>query len=1126
MRWLKHVDIVGALLLWSLSFMAASISESYAQQSAMLSSGQVFRLAITKSGVHKVDQGFLKTMGVDVASLNPDKIRLFGNGGRMLPQKNADNRQSELMENAVWIQGGEDGKFDAADALFFYAEGPHVVIADTLTRRLSHQINHYSDTTFYFLAIGAENGLRIKFAPGIPSGAAQSVTSTFTDYWFHEKELVNVLKSGREWWGEYITGAAPFTLKAPLPGITPGSEMYFSGSALGSAQVSTKFFWQVNGQLLGESAVRPVGAGTYDIRGQRIDVRYAVTAPPGSPDITLGVSYDRNGQSSAQGYLNYMALQVQRELAPYAEQQVYRFFPGSSDTATYQFKNTTSDFLLWDITNKARPVSLPLINGRLASLKGQAFRSFIGFNTSQAYIPDTWQILPHQSISSPPSPDLLIVTASAWKAQAQQLASFREENDGLQTLVVTQQEIYNEFSSGKPDVSAIRDFAKKLYDQESGKLKYLLLFGDASYDYRNILKGQSAFTQHNLIPVYESRESLNPVYTYSSDDFFGFMEDHEGEWIETGAGNHSLDIGVGRLPVKSVTEAQTVVDKLIRYGSQSYGKGIWRNKIAFVADDGDGNIHQKDADSLASMSSGSFFTSRIFLDAYPQTTSELGQRVPAVNEQIRKNINEGVLILNYTGHGGTSGWAEEQVLTIGDMQSVRGMENLPLLLTATCDFGRYDDPSVVSGAELMVISPRGGAIGAISTTRPVYSSTNFRINKSFYDALNSSQPSAKFGSIFRDTKNNGLFDVLNRNFTLLGDPSMRLAVAEKKVRFRESPDTLRALQKVNLTMEVVDSGTGNVDAAFNGIARVVVYDKENRFRTLGNQDSREVYREFRSKLFDGQVSVVNGKLDCEFLMPKDMDYSYGPGKVNVYATRSDGLADAGDQLSVVTGGSAPMHVDITPPEIEAWLNDETFRSGDVTNDSPTLMITLRDDSGINVSKAGIGHDITLTLNDSLVLTLNDYYMADLDSYKSGRIIYPFESLPPGNYQIRIKVWDIYTNPAETAFGFQVESSNGIKLQELKVFPNPFDKDLSFELSHNRPNDDIEIVFRLFTEKGQQLDKLYWRYYSGEQTIRQSLMNSSLSGILQKLIAYMYSIEVRSLKDNTVDKRGGRLVRSP
>jgi hypothetical protein len=1127
MHWLKRVDL-HRLFFRYLLFLGAILpfAHSQAQPSSVLSSGQLFKIAVTRSGVHKIDANFLKAMGVDIAALKPEKIRLFGNGGKMLPQQNADKRADNPLENAIWIEGGDDGRMDPSDAIFFYAESPHVIVADSVKGTLSHQINYYSDTTFYFLSIGVENGLRIKNQQGIVN-VEGPVISEFADYWYHEKHLVNLLRSGREWWGEYIAGSGPFTVQADLPGIVPGSEVKFYGSALGAAQISTRFLWQVNGQIVGDSAIRPVGSGTYDIKGQQNIVNYKTVAAANTNSVSLAVSYDRRGQGSAQAYLNYLAVQVKRELAVYDKQQEYRFFPNAKDTVTYQFKKSASDWMLWNITEASRPAVLSLTDNSITLNQSRRLRNFIGFQPSQAYTPDSWQTIQNQNLVAERTPDMLIVTAPMWKSEADRLAAFREENDGMEVLVVTTNQVYNEFASGKPDISAIRDFAKKLYDKQSGKLKYLMLFGDATYDYRNNLRSQSQPVRNNWVPVYESRESLNPVYTYSSDDYFGFMQPEDGNWVESASGDHLLDIGVGRLPVKSVAEAQVVVDKIIRYSSSAKGMGNWRNTIHFVADDGDGKIHQRDADLLAQLAGKQFLSSRIFLDAFPQIVTQLGQKVPQVNEAIKKSINDGVLVLNYTGHGGTSGWAEEQVLTLSDMLSVRGLDNMPLLLTATCDFGRYDDQGVVSGAEIMVLSPKGGAIGAVTTTRPVYSSSNFTINKAFYDALLNAGPNTRLGDIFKETKNRGLAGALNRNFALLGDPSLRLAKPQRQVRFTNAViDTLRALQKVSVQLEVVDGNTGTVDAGFQGTARIALYDKQSVFKTLGNQDTPESYSEFRSKLFDGNVTVREGKMFCEFVMPKNIDYRFGIGRMSVYAVSADSLMDAGGQLDVIIGGSAGMTQDNTPPRISAWLNDLSFKSGDVVGESPLLIMELGDDSGINVSKAGIGHDITMTINDTLVIILNDYYTADLDKYTSGVIEYPFQDLPAGNYTARIKVWDIYTNSSEIAFGFQVQSSSGIKLTDLKVFPNPFDRELSFELSHNRPNEDMEVVFRLFTSNGQELGKYNWVYYYSEPRVRESVLSARLGSLINRMISYIYTIEVRSLKDNSVDKRSGKIIRSP
>ena len=1095
------------------------------QQSSVLSSGRWFKIAVTKTGVYKIDANLLKAMDVNASDIDPAKIQIFGNGGSMLPQKNVTNRTKDLRENAVWVKGGDDGRFDADDAVFFYAEGPDVISYDSAQAALGHRINIYTDSSFYFLRIGSDNGLRIKSMAGL-SGVNGKPVSEFTDYWYHEQESVNLLRSGREWLGEYVAGSAAFTVQADLSGVIPLSPVRFTGSAVGAAQVSTRFNWQLNGQAVGTSTIGTVGTNTYDIKGQRSDVVFNITAGSQLPAIfTAGLQYDRNGQNSAQVYLNYFGIQLQRELRAYDQQQIYYFLPDVQKTVTYQIKNAGSDFIFWNITDINNPASVS--SPATATFDdGLKMRRYIGFTPSQAHTLASWKSIENQNLSAGTVPDLLIVTPALWESEARRLAAFREENDGLDVLVVTTAQVYNEYASGKPDLTAIRDFAKELFKREPGKLKYLLLFGDATFDYKNNLRSQSRSEQNNWLPVYESRESLNPVYTYSSDDYYGFMDDDEGDWPESASGDHTMDIGVGRLPVKSVQEARIVVDKLIRYSASSKSVGSWRNTVSFVADDGDGNVHQRHADQLAQLSNKDFLPTRIFLDAFPQTTTSQGQKVPAVNAAIRKSINNGTLILNYTGHGGTSGWAEEQVLTVADMLSLRGLDNLPLLLTATCDFGRYDDPGLVSGAELMVLSPKGGAVGAVSTTRPVYSSTNFTLNKAFYEALSRAGAKTRLGDIFRDTKNNGLVGALNRNFALLGDPSMRLAKPEKSIRYVRQPDTLRALQRVKLEFEIYDKETGIREENFTGKAKISIFDKQSVFKTLGNEGDAENYSEFRSKLFDGYVTVTNGRLICEFVMPKDIDYRTGTGRISIYGVNSDSLSDAGAQLNVLIGGSVALSEDKTPPEIVTFLNNPEFRSGDVVNGSPVLYVKVRDENGINLSQAGIGHGITMTLNDTLVIVLNDYYTADINTYKSGLITYPFEDLPAGNYTIRIKVWDTYTNFSESAFGFQVSPAGGIRITDYKVFPNPFDRELSFELNHDRANEDVEVTFRILLSNGSQLDAFNWQYYNSEAVIRELVTSTRVGPLLLPGISYIYSIEIRSMKDNSTDKRSGRIIRSP
>ncbi len=1096
---------------------------SYAQKS-VLSEGQWFKLAVTEAGIYRVDADLLARMGVDIASVRPAGIRIYGNGGAMLPQSNQAGYVNALTENAIWVSGGEDGKFDKADAVYFYAEGPHIIQYDPTKAELRHQINYYSDSSFYFITFSENDGLRVKPDAGLSVNAPKTV-SQFDDYWYHETESSNTLKSGRDWWGEYLGASSGFSVDVNMPGVVPSSDFKLRTSAIGAAQVPTRFIWQVNGGEVGQEAIGTVSPGTYDVKALQTGTTYLVKNAPASGKFSIGVTYQKNGQSSAEAYLDYIGLQVKRELRNYDGQQIYHLLPQSSDTVTYQFTGSSEGFNLWNITNPLAPLAISQKDAtgafRWTAKGAKILQKYISFQTGNAMQPANWQRIANQNIAPAATPDMLIVTPPAWAGEANRLAGFRNTRDGLDVLVVTTDQIYNEYASGRPDVSAIRDFTRQLYQRSAGKLKYLLLFGDATYDYRNLLQNQAQ--RADWVPVYESRESLNPVYTYSSDDYFGFMEANEGDWNETTAGDHTVDIGVGRLPVKSREEAKIVVDKLIKYESSF---GIWKNGVRFVADDGDGNIHQRHADQLANLIQGRMFSTRSFIDEVPQTTTDAGQKAPAINQAIRNAIDDGTLILNYTGHGGTSGWAEEQVLTLADMLSSRGMDNLPLLITATCDFGRYDDPGAVSGAELMVLSPKGAAVGAISTTRPVYSSTNFALNKAFYEALLNAKPGQRLGDFFKYTKNNALAGSLNRNFTLLADPSMVLAPGKKGIRWSSVPDTLRALQKVTLHAEIFNPETGKPDPDFSGTARVVIYDKPIEFRTLGSEGSPEAYTEFRSKLFDGNVSVKNGHLQCILQMPKDIDYRIGFGRASVYAVSTDSTEDASAQLALVVGGSATQQKDTIPPKLAGYLNTPAFRDGDTVEPSSVLVLRMSDESGISISRAGIGHDITMTLNDTLTVVLNDYYVTDLDNYQSGSINYPLDNLPAGKYIVRVKVWDAYTNFSEIAFGFLVGPAKGIELSTFNIYPNPFQNDLAFELGHNRVNDDVELIFNILLVNGQRLGTYKKLYYNSEPVIRETfdaVQWLRTAPIGQSLI---YQLSIRSLKDNSTDQKAGKLIRSP
>lgn len=1109
----------------------AGLYSAHAQVPSVLTEGTWYKVTATESGVYGLDAQKMRDMGIDVAGLNPKNLQIYGNGGTLLPQSNALGRPADLIQNAIWVKGEEDNRFDPADVLYFYAEGPHEVRYDSVQNSFFHQINPYSDSSYYYLTVGTQPGMRI--APVNSTAKEATMVSQFDDYWFHEKESVNLLQSGRDWWGEYLGVSGQVRLKAEVPGLVPNSTALLRGAGIASAQVPTRLRWLVNGQAVGEQTQGTVSTYRYDLKAQRSEKTYTFfvgSAPPAS--LEIGIEFDKNGQSNAQGYLNYVALQVKRQLRAFSNQQIYRFLPTSDSSVTYLIQDVPADWQWWNISDPLHPKSTPVQRSpdgtaKFTSLEGRTLGTYLGFSPAQAREPLAWQKVANQNLHGLPVPELLIVTPDAWRSEANRLAEFRRTHDGLSVAVVTTEQIYNEFSSGKADPTAIRDFARYLYQQKPNTLRYLLLFGDATYDYKNNTGTQSTAQQRQWVPVYESRESLHPVFTYSSDDYFGFLDDAEGEWLESPSGDHSLDIGVGRLPVKSRDEARTVVDKLIQYGSSPQTLGRWRNRISFVADDGDDNIHQQHADGLATQIQDQFLTQRLFIDAFPHIVSPGGVKTPDLNATIRQRINEGTLILNYTGHGGTTGWAEEQILTLADMQSVRGYNNLPLLLTATCEFGRYDDPALVSGAELMVLSARGAAIGALTTTRPVFSSTNFSLNKAFYEALATGNTTTRLGDLMKSTKNNSLSGSLNRNFALLGDPSMKLAQAEYDVKWAAEPDTLSALKKVTLQGAIYQKGTPNLADSFNGTASVTVYDKPVRFRTNGEGVAAAEYSELRNKLYDGRVTVTRGRFSASFVVPRNIDYRPGTGRVSVYAIQRDSLADAAGQLAVQVGGAEVPPIDQTPPQLTAYLNDSTFQDGQAVPANSVLWVKTFDESGVSISSAGLGQNLTAVLNDTATYLLNDYYQAQPDDYQRGTIRFPFQDLPAGSYVLRVKIWDNYTNSAEQTLRFVVAGASGIRLTSAALFPNPFRERLSFRIAHNRPDEDVEVTLRLFSTAGQLIHTFNRTYFTSEPLLAETIeLNASSLFIDTKIALYLYDIQIRSIQDKSTARQAGKILRVP
>ena len=1114
-------------------------------QNSVLAKGDWIKIGIISSGIHKLDANFLQKSGINLAQINPQNIKIYGNGGRMLPQANAIPRAKDLIENAIFLEGEADGRFDNQDFILFYGQSPHTISYDSLSKSFKHQFNIYSDTTFYFLTVSDTKGLRIKDQSSIP--ATQEIT-TFDDYDFHEIDRKNILAqapfagSGREWVGEEFSGNNEQIFTFNCTGIQPNTSLKIIASVAASAFGQTEFALKTNGQSIGNIPLNAIGSDRYDYKGVFETKIFTINSNnfTSANDLKIGFTYDRKTLTSGVGYLNFVGVQTVRSLKLYGNQTIFRSLESLKyPTTKFTLNESLTILKIWDITN-AQQIQNQLFESKNQKLyfgvNTSSLKEFIVFNSTNLPEPVFVKKIKNQSIHNIEIPDLLIVTSEILRKQANRLADFRRQNDKLTVQVVSTQEVYNEFSSGKQDITAIRDFVKFLYDSNPLRMKYLLLFGDASYDYKKRVNVVGDEVKEIYIPTYESRESLHPIYSFSSDDYFGFLSNSEGNWEESSAGNQTLEIGIGRLPVKNVQEAKDVVDKLVSYSSSKNTLGDWRSKIAFVADNGDGNIHQADADFFAQIIKNqvpNYQTDKIYVDAFPLISLPEGQRSPKTKQAINQAFQQGVLIMNYNGHGAESGWADEQILTSGDIVNLTNFNTMPLMLTATCQFGRFDDPNQVSGAELSMLSPKGGAIALLTTTRPVYQNTNFVINQAFYESVfkpvNGKMP--RLGDVMIYTKNNSLQGVINRNFSLLGDPSMQLLYPKEEAvitkinnKYIINADTLKALSKVIIEGEIQQFGTQIKMNNFNGIAQITVYDKARNLQTLGNQGDKFSYQQYQNILFKGQMTVQNGSFSSTFFVPKDINYQYGEGKIFVYAQTTDATSDAlGSSKPIVGGANNENLTDNQPPKINLFLNDETFIDNGETNDSPLFIAKLSDENGINMAAEGLGHEMTLTLDDTTKISVNQNFIDEIDNYKNGEIRYNLKNLSEGQHQLKLKIWDNYNNSTESALNFRVKINHYTVLTNVFCFPNPFIQITNFSFEHERVGDDLNVIIEIFDSYGHLIKQFNENAYKISNPHNKISWNISDDFVPIVTGNYFYRIFVKSLTTTYQAFGSGKIV---
>jgi hypothetical protein len=1133
----RSETLISRKKIWLLLSGLCCCAPLWAQQS-VLHSGNWYKLAVEKNGVYKITFDQLKKMGIDPVKINPQHLKIYGNGGGMLPQPNDISRPLGLTENPIFVQGESDGAFNKGDYILFYGESADKVEYDIEKDIFRYEHNLYSDKTFYFLTTGDDAGRRIPNIENI-DGTFPAVR-TFDDYVLHETDQYNLERSGREWFGEKFGLTNSYTFTFNVPGIVAGSNIKVISDVVGQSYTDASFRLFFNNVSIAEQKLIPIPDGKYSVKGIHKRDTISLLASDVSADARSGqeIKYDFvKGTGFSQGYLDFLLFQVSRNLSLYEDQTIFRSKESMSNpVSTFEISGVNAEVHVWEITDPFDIKSHALVvngAGVIFSAATDELKRFIVFNNN-FLAPVFVSKVENQDLLGLATPNLLIITHSSFKEQALRLAAHRESNDNWSVRVVTTDEIFNDFSSGRQDVSALRDFAKYLRDKNPASLKAILLFGRASYDYKDRLDNNT-----NFVPTYESRNSLHPLQTYSSDDYFAFLENNEGNWGELPAEQHTLDAGVGRLPVKTNEEARDVVDKIIQYDTGQKTFGSWRKKIVFVADDGnieDGftSLHQYQADQLATaieVNYPAFDTRRLFMGSYKKVVQPNGETVPGLVDDIKRAFNQ-ALIINFTGHGSEVVWTDERVLTEKTIDELTN-EHYPFLVTATCEFGRQDDPLEFSSAERSVTRKNAGAIGLVTTARPVNATTNYNLNEAFYQSLFQSSAAgyATIGAVFRETKNNSTSGVANRNFSLIGDPSMVLALPDYTVNVTEiktalGSDTLKALSTVTAKGRI-EKYDGTLLESFNGVAEGTLFDKQIEFETIGKNNPQFKYNEWDNALFRGQASVKNGTFEFTFVVPKNIAYQVGDGKFSFYAFDPlTGIDAKGVNTSVRIGGSEEnVSDDNTPPEISLFMSDTTFVNGGITLADTYLIARLSDSNGINLSGYGIGNSIIAELDDDVeTYVLNDYYVSEPDTHTRGTIEFPILGLSPGKHTITLKAWDVYNNPARATIDFVVTDGENLVIESFGNYPNPFHQNTSLFFTHNRSGDDLKAQLFIYSLAGELIKSAEISIAESEYRINLMELNTlDESGKKLSPGLYLARLIVRSLSNGSKNEQVTKLI---
>ena len=1122
--------IVLAVVL-ALSFKVGMAQDNTYQ--SVLNNHTWYRLSVTKEGIYKLDFATLQAMGVDMGAVNPNQIKIYGNPSGVLPEKNSKTRPDDLTEMAIFVEGAEDGIFDPGDAVFFYGQEPtRWRLVDNTVDTYARERNYFTDTTYYYLCPDSgQDGLRVGEKATLDVEGATTVISEFPDFVCHEEELFSPYSQGLNWFGEKISPQdSVLSLEFCLPNLVKTKAVKIKAKVYGKVSTSMRYdAWLNDAHVANNVAIAKPASNCYatpsTINGQMM-----------SESDTLLFSLGLNNSPKASLFLDYVEIYGWRQLKRVGGMFPFRVMSsqfGQGSSAIW-IQNANAQFQLWDVTNPMAPLCQNVVvtgSNMIFATAEVTEKRYMLFRPTEALAVEHWQRIANQNVHAVADADMLILTSPVFLEQAQALADYHTEKDGMRSIVVDVNEIYNEFSTGIPDPTGIRDFVRMVYRRSAGNLRYLTLFGRASFDFRNI-NGVGK----NFVPCYESLGKPEYELSFCTDDYYGLMDDDEGV-----TSNGKLDLGIGRISVSTVEEAETVLKKIRHYDDLAAVHGHWKTDLLLFADDDQSSYIENSEDyyRMSDTLCPSLTAKKVYCGAYPTVNTSSGVEIPGANADVMRTFEDGVMAVLYTGHGGVKGLTGDNVFTNSDITHLRNYDKVPFVFTATCEFAKYDDPLLVSAGEMMLLNPQGGTMALLTACRPTTGSNNAKLGKALMKVLYQRERDGKalrFGDIVRMAKADPAnylpsspMENKNISFLFLGDPAVRFALPQEDINLEringvdteEGTVSLHAMSMVSLEGEVKNVD-GVLDTQFNGELWLKFFDKKSKVKVKYSTTYTNVYYH-KDVLYQGRVEVRNGRFSAAFQVPKDIKMDDGRPRFSFYAYDSIRNIDAMGSFDLLNlGGVDPAAVaDDQGPNITFYWNSPDFENGSHVEREGVLHAELYDAQGIYHYDYSLGRDIMLSSNFSNYnnLVLNDIYEPALNDFRRGRITVPVTDLVPGTYEFTLKVWDTQDNASEASLWFVVDDD--MFLSQVRNYPNPFSDETYFTLTHTGDDGNFDVNIEIFDIMGRKVHQLQKRVSATNGVIEPILWNgcgNSGSPLLSGVYIYRLTLTDETGYFRTVSQR--------